>query len=43
MNMNEWRFLLSGSSGDIEIPKNPTNWISDTSWTDIYRNVYGSA
>jgi len=27
MNDEEWRYLLAGPSGDIEIPENPTTYI----------------
>jgi len=37
MNMQEWRFLLAGSSGDVKIPNNPTTWIPSNSWPDFYR------
>ena len=43
INLEEWRYLLSGPTGDIKIPKCPVNWISDTSWPDIYRNLYGAS
>lgn len=38
----EWRYLLSGPSGDIHIPPNPTNWIPDNQWPDVYRQFYGT-
>lgn len=43
MNLEEWRFFLAGPSGEIEILPNPTQWIAENSWSDIYRNIYGAA
>jgi len=37
MNDQEWRYLLTGPSGDIKIEPNPTNWIAENTWPDIYR------
>lgn len=41
MDENEWRYFLTGPSGDIHIPDNPTSWISETAWPDVYRQFYG--
>ena len=38
----EWRYLLSGPSGEIAVPPNPTKWIPDNQWPDIYRQFYGT-
>jgi dynein heavy chain, axonemal len=37
----EWRYLLTGPSGDIQIPDNPTTWVDNNQWQDIYRQIYG--
>jgi dynein heavy chain len=29
MNEDEWRFLLTGATGDIQVAVNPTTWISE--------------
>jgi len=29
MNEEEWRYLLTGPSGDIHIPDNPTTWVDN--------------
>jgi dynein heavy chain, axonemal len=42
INTREWRYLLSGPSGDIAIPPNPTKWIPDNQWPDFYRQFYGT-
>jgi dynein heavy chain len=36
----ELRFFLSGPSGDIKIPPNPTEWLTDIDWTETYKNLY---
>ena len=41
MDEKEWRFLLTGSAGDVKIKPNPTKWIADNSWADMYRQLYG--
>ena len=38
----EWRYLLSGPAGEIQVPPNPTNWIPDNQWPDFYRQFYGA-
>ena len=37
----EWKYLLTGPIGDIKIPINPTDWISENSWPEVYRVLYG--
>lgn len=41
MDSNEWRYFLAGPSGEIKMPENPTKWIADNSWPEIYRNFFG--
>lgn len=41
MDSAEWRYLLVGPSGDLGMEKNPTTWIAETSWSDIYLNFSG--
>lgn len=40
MNDLEWRYLLTGPTGDITVCTNPTNWITDNTWPDIYKQFY---
>lgn len=42
INLNEWRYLLSGPAGEITVPANPTNWIPENQWPDFYRQFYGA-
>jgi dynein heavy chain len=37
----EWRYLLAGASGDVHIPDNPTKWVAENQWADMYRQIYG--
>lgn len=37
MNETEFRYFLAGPTGDIKIKANPTNWISENGWNDVYR------
>lgn len=39
--MEEWRYFLTGPSGEIDIKPNPTNWISENAWPTMYRELYG--
>lgn len=36
----ELRYFLSGPSGDIKVPPNPTQWFTDIDWTECYKNLY---
>jgi dynein heavy chain, axonemal len=36
----ELRFFLSGPSGDIKVPPNPTEWLTDLDWIEAYKNMY---
>lgn len=36
----EWRYILTGPTGDIHVEKNPTDWIADNSWPEMYRQFY---
>jgi len=37
---SEWRYLLAGPIGDIQVPNNPTTWISKNEWNFFYRQLY---
>jgi dynein heavy chain, axonemal len=41
INPEEWRFFLTGTSGEIKIISNPTNWLDDKAWTVFYRELVG--
>jgi dynein heavy chain len=36
-----WRYFLAGPTGEIKVMHNPTLFISESSWPDIYRQFYG--
>jgi len=40
MDGQELRFLLAGPSGDIKPVPNPTTWLDDIEWTEVYRNLF---
>lgn len=29
--------------GEIKIKHNPTNWIAENTWPDLYRQIYGTS
>jgi len=36
----EWRFFLTGASGEIESIANPTDWLDDLEWTQVHKQLY---
>jgi len=38
----EWRYFLAGPSGEVDVPPNPTDWLGDLEWIEIYKQVYGT-
>jgi hypothetical protein len=41
MNPEEWRYFLTGPSGTIHVPPNPTTWMNDNVWKGMYEEVHG--
>ena len=41
MNLEEWRYLLSGYGGEVKTPHNPTTWLDENTWPTVYRQFYG--
>lgn len=41
VDLNEWQFLLTGAQGAIHLKPNPTTWIPESSWPDIYKQLHG--
>jgi dynein heavy chain, axonemal len=39
LSQHLWRLFLAGPSTDPGQKLNPTRWISDSSWPDVYRNM----
>jgi len=37
---DEWRFFLSGASGEIEPMQNPTDWLDDLEWTQVHKQLH---
>ncbi len=40
INLEEWRYFLAGPSGSIDIIQNPTDWLDDLEWAQIYKQLY---
>ena len=38
---DEFRYFLAGPSGDIKVPTNPTTWINENAWPEVYKLIYG--
>jgi dynein heavy chain len=36
----EWRFFLAGPSGTIDVIPNPTDWLDDLEWSQVYKQLY---
>jgi len=41
MDEEEWRYFLAGFLGEVKVPANPTTWIPENSWPDMYRQFHG--
>lgn len=42
MDANEWRYFLTGNTGDIEMKECPVKWIDVNAWTNMYKEIYGA-
>jgi dynein heavy chain len=40
IDIKEWRFFLAGPSGQIEPKQNPTDWLDDLEWSQVYEQLY---
>ena len=40
IDISEWRFFLAGASGTIEPKPNPTDWLDDIEWNQVYEQLY---
>lgn len=41
MDPAEWRYFLAGPAGSVEAPKNPTDWLGDLEWNEMYKHFHG--
>jgi len=41
LNMEEFRYFLTGYPGEVSIIQCPVTWISENSWNEIYKSFYG--
>jgi dynein heavy chain len=39
IDQQEWRFFLAGPSGEIEQKPNPTTWLDDLEWGQMYEQL----
>lgn len=39
LSQHLWRLFLAGPSSDPGLKPNPTKWISDSSWPDVFRHL----
>jgi dynein heavy chain len=37
LDPDEWRYYLAGPTGEIEIAKNPTDWLGELEWAETYK------
>ena len=37
IDLQEWRYFLTGPSGDIDIVPNPTDWLDELEWAETYK------
>ena len=42
LDSSEWRYFLAGPGGEITIPPNPTDWLGELEWAEVYKLVYGT-
>lgn len=40
IDMDEWRYFLAGPSGSIDVIPNPTDWLDDLEWTQVYKQLF---
>ncbi len=40
LDAEEWRYYLAGPSGEIEIAKNPTDWLGELEWAEVYKQLF---
>ena len=40
IDMDEWRYFLAGPSGSIDVVANPTDWLDDLEWTQVYKQLF---
>lgn len=40
MDAEEWRYYLAGPTGEIEIAKNPTDWLGELEWAEVYKQLF---
>lgn len=41
LDRTEWRYFLAGPTGTIDVIQNPTSWLGDLEWTDLWKQLVG--
>jgi dynein heavy chain, axonemal len=40
IDMEEWRLFLAGPQGEIKVDDNPTDWLQELEWQQVYKQLY---
>lgn len=40
IDMDEWRLFLAGPQGEIAVEENPTDWLQELEWQEVYKQLY---
>lgn len=40
IDMDEWRLFLAGPQGEINVEENPTDWLQELEWQEVYKQLY---
>lgn len=43
MDPDEWRYFLAGPTGQFDIPANPTDWLGDLEFNEMYKQLAGAS
>lgn len=42
LDPTEWRYFLTGPTGDIDMKDCPVDWIDINAWINMYKDIYGA-
>jgi len=42
MDPDEWRYFLAGPTGQFDVPANPTDWLGDLEFNEMYKQLAGA-
>lgn len=40
IDMDEWRLFLAGPQGEIKVDENPTDWLQELEWANVYKQLH---